>query len=136
MRETKWAATDRWPEILVQLGIPAQALVDRHGPCPGCGGEDRFRFDNQKGRGTFFCSQGGGDPISGDGFSLLHHVHGWNFKQSIEQVARVLGTLPPDHDLPQTAKEPAARTPEVSRQSPRKSASSAKEQVSKARQAI
>ncbi|MDD2750779.1 primase-helicase zinc-binding domain-containing protein [Acidithiobacillus sp.] len=136
MRETKWAATNRWPEILVQLGIPAQALVDRHGPCPGCGGEDRFRFDNQKGRGTFFCSQGGGDPISGDGFSLLHHVHGWNFKQSIEQVARVLGTLPPDHDLPKAAKVPETRTPATSRQSARKSAPSAKEQVEKARQSI
>ncbi len=138
MRETKWAATDRWPEILVQLGIPAQALVDRHGPCPGCGGEDRFRFDNQKGRGTFICSQGGGEPLSGDGFSLLHHVHGWNFMQSIEQVARILGTLPQDHDLPKTPKQQTAKAPSAALPKPsaRKAEPSEKERIAKARQAI
>ncbi|WP_409409073.1 primase-helicase zinc-binding domain-containing protein [Acidithiobacillus ferriphilus] len=138
MRETKWAATDRWPEILVQLGIPAQALVDRHGPCPGCGGEDRFRFDNKKGRGTFICSQGGGEPLSGDGFSLLHHVHGWNFMQSIEQVARILGTLPQDHDLPKTPKQQTAKAPSAALPKPsaRKAEPSEKERIAKARQAI
>jgi len=137
MRETKWAATDRWPEILVQLGIPAQALVNRHGPCPGCGGENRFRFDNQKGRGTFICSQGGGDPVSGDGFSLLHHVKGWNFMQSIEAVARILGTLPPDYDLPQKPKAQAAKTPSTPAKSqPLNAEPSEKERIAKARQAI
>ena len=34
------------------LGVPAKALTNRHGPCPICGGKDRFRFDDKGGRGT------------------------------------------------------------------------------------
>ena len=37
---------NHWPEILVGLGIDPQFLVRRHGPCPACGGKDRFRFDD------------------------------------------------------------------------------------------
>jgi putative DNA primase/helicase len=135
MRETKWAATDRWPEILLALGVPKATLVDRHGPCPGCGGEDRFRFDNKKGRGTFICSQGGGEPLSGDGFSLLHHVFGWNFKQAIEEVARVLGTLPQDYDLPKEDKPLPAKS-RAPAPAEKKAEQSEKERVAKARQAI
>ena len=42
----KIAAHGRWPEILAALGIDPAALRNRHGPCPGCGGRDRFRFDD------------------------------------------------------------------------------------------
>lgn len=38
------AARGRWPEILPALGVPAEALSRKHGPCPGCGGSDRFRY--------------------------------------------------------------------------------------------
>ena len=62
----KAAATGRWPGILAELGVPESALRNRHGPCPGCGGRDRFRFDNRDGRGTFICSQGGNDELAGD----------------------------------------------------------------------
>lgn len=136
MRETKWAATERWPEILVALGVPAETLVDRHGPCPGCGGEDRFRFDNKKGRGTFICSQGGAEPLSGDGFSLLNHVFGWNFKQAIVEVARVLGTLPQDYDLPKVEKPIPLKAKAPAASATKKGEQSEKDRVAKARQAI
>lgn len=41
----------------------------KHGPCPVCGGKDRFRFDDKNGRGTWFCSQC--EPSSGGGLLLL-----------------------------------------------------------------
>jgi len=53
-----------------------------HGPCPVCGGKDRFRFDDKDGRGTWFCSQC--DPQSGGGLLLLSRYLG---KPTIE-VAR------------------------------------------------
>ena len=83
------AAAGRWPEILVALGVPAEALRNRHGPCPGCGGVDRFRFDD-RGAGRFICSRGGGEPLSGDGFELLQHVHDWSASRALREVAELL----------------------------------------------
>jgi putative DNA primase/helicase len=83
------AAIGRWPGILQALGLDAQFLRDKHGPCPGCGGKDRYRFDDKEGRGTWYCSHCG----SGDGFSLLGLVYGWQFTQAAKEVDRVIGTV-------------------------------------------
>jgi len=76
--------------ILSSLGIAPDYLRNRHMPCPGCGGHDRYRFDDKDGRGTFYCG-GGGNPVSGDGFTLLNHIYGWDFKTAAEEVSNVLG---------------------------------------------
>lgn len=88
--DVREAAAGRWADILPRLDIPGDALTGRHGPCPGCGGRDRFRFDDKDGRGTWICGQGG-EPVSGDGFALLHHVKGWDFGRALREVAYVLG---------------------------------------------
>lgn len=85
----KTAASGRWPEILAGLGIADNTLRNRHGPCPGCGGRDRFRFDDQE-DGRFYCG-GAGHPVSGDGFALLQHVHGWTAREALEHVAEAIG---------------------------------------------
>ncbi len=72
-----------WTEILVGLGIDPRFLVRRHGPCPACGGKDRFRFDDREGRGTFYCNQCG----AGDGFRLLQNVFGWSFPEALNAVS-------------------------------------------------
>ncbi len=84
------AARGRWEEILTSLGISAEVLTGRHGPCPGCGGRDRFRLDDRDGRGTWICG-GGGAPVSGDGFDLLVHVCGMNKREALRAVAQHLG---------------------------------------------
>jgi putative DNA primase/helicase len=76
-----------WPAVLEQLGIAPEYLVDRHGPCPACGGKDRFRFDNKNGRGGFYCNGCG----AGDGFSLLQRVHGWDFRTARDRVVKAAG---------------------------------------------
>ena len=76
-----------WPQVLAQLGIPESALRNKHGPCPACGGKDRFRFDNKRGRGDFICNQCG----PGDGFKLLQRVHGWTFSMARRQVIEAAG---------------------------------------------
>ena len=83
-------ARGRWREILPALGIPAEFLANRHGPCPGCGGKDRYRFDDKDGRGTFVCG-GGGDTLTGDGFDLLQHVFGWSKVETFREVGVALG---------------------------------------------
>ncbi|WP_047708944.1 toprim domain-containing protein [Plesiomonas sp. ZOR0011] len=83
-------AAGNWLSILMQSGIAADYLTRKHGACPGCGGRDRFRFDDKDGRGTFVCG-GGGDPLAGDGFALLAHVHGWHPSEALRFAAGVLG---------------------------------------------
>lgn len=75
----------RWQAILPAFGIGAEYLRNRHGPCPGCGGRDRFRFDDKDGRGTFYCN-GSGNPTSGDGYALISHVHGWDNTRAYREV--------------------------------------------------
>ena len=63
-------ANGKWHNILTQMGVESRYLVNRHGPCPMCGGNDRFRFDNKSGRGDWICSNCG----AGDGFSLVSRI--------------------------------------------------------------
>lgn len=88
---TKAAARGHWPHILARLGIDAPAHARKHGPCPGCGGRDRFRFDDLDGHGTFICSQGGAGTISGDGFNLVQHVKGCTEGDALRMVRDALG---------------------------------------------
>lgn len=83
-------AIGRWPGILQALGIDPAFLTKKHGPCPMCGGKDRFRFDDKEGRGTWFCSGCG----SGDGFRLLQEIKGMAFKEAAQEIDRIIGTVP------------------------------------------
>jgi putative DNA primase/helicase len=72
-----------WPAVLAQLGIAETALrIKKPGPCPACGGVDRFTFDNRSGRGDFICRGCG----AGDGFALLMRVHRWDFRETRQRV--------------------------------------------------
>jgi len=106
------AARGRWREILSGLGIADERLRPQHGPCPGCNGKDRFRFDDRDGRGRWVCGQGG-DTIAGDGFQLLEHVHGWSRAQSLREVAGWLGMDRTQAPPPRRPKPPP-RPPEPS----------------------
>jgi putative DNA primase/helicase len=86
----RFAARGLWPSILASLGIHADHLKNRHGTCPGCGGRDRFRFDDKDGRGTFFCNARSPEP-AGDGFALVMHAKGIGFTEALRMVADVLG---------------------------------------------
>lgn len=68
--KTVHAAKGKWRGILMQLGVPSEFLVNRLGPCPFCGGKDRFRFDDKNGEGTFFCNQCG--PGKGTEFAVRY----------------------------------------------------------------
>ncbi len=89
-RRTADLARGRWPGILEALGVEARFLRYRHGPCPMCGGKDRFRFDDKNGLGTWFCNQCG----SGDGFTLLRYFKGWAFDKAAKAVDGVIEAVP------------------------------------------
>ena len=101
----KAAARGQWPSLLQQLGVSPEALRDHHGPCPGCGGVDRFRFDDRDDDGSFICSNGGGDPLAGDGFHLLEHAYDWPPAQALTAVAEALGLSLDRSSTPQSARK-------------------------------
>ncbi len=80
----------RWPGILTALGVSSKALRNKHGPCPMCGGKDRFRFDNKGGRGTWICSQCG----AGDGVELVKRLLNADFKEAVKAIEQHLGSAP------------------------------------------
>jgi Predicted ATPase len=77
-------AVGKWDYIFHSLGI--EVGNGKHCPCPICGGKDRFRFDNQNGRGTYICNQCG----SGDGLELIKHYYHCDAKESSIKVAECL----------------------------------------------
>jgi len=56
-------------------------------PCPICGGKDRFRFDDKRGEGTYYCGQCG----AGTGIILLRKLHGWDHKTACGHVDEIIG---------------------------------------------
>ncbi|HDO1327262.1 TPA: toprim domain-containing protein, partial [Aeromonas veronii] len=79
-------ATGHWPVLLTAMGIDTPR-GGKHGPCPICGGKDRFRLDDKGGRGTWICNQCG----AGDGLTLVSLVTGKTIKESAELIAPLVG---------------------------------------------
>lgn len=86
--EIRRSALDRWHEVLTNLGIPASALTKKNKPCPACGGHDRFSFTDRNGTGSFVCR--GLDNLGGDGFALVMHWLGCDFKTALRVVISAL----------------------------------------------
>lgn len=79
----------KWTAIFSQLGIDAGD--GNHKPCPICGGRDRFRFDDQDGRGTWICNQCG----AGDGIELVRKCLGVDYQHTMRCISDVVGHI--DH---------------------------------------
>lgn len=93
-----------------------------HGPCPSCGGENRFRVQPKyRDTGFFKCRRCG---VSGDGIQLLRDFFGMPFKDACEafgvdrpglsEAAKVYdgGNVPkrkPEPDLPRPTHPPPAK---------------------------
>ena len=89
--KVRTVAAGKWPRILRDLGIDERALSGKHGPCPLCGGKDRFRFDDKEGRGTYFCSGCG----PGDGVQLAMALTQLTFKEVAQRIAQLAGVAQP-----------------------------------------
>lgn len=104
---------DGWINILRDLGVDDSYLRNRHGPCPICGGKDRYRFDNRHGRGDYFCSKCG----AGDGFKLVMGALGIGFREARSQVMEKAGLSEESSAKPLPSHQPV-KSPEQERAEP------------------
>mgnify|MGYP001345097712 FL=1 len=104
MQDIYDSAKNRWQDILSSLGgLSAEQLTDKHQPCPCCGGEDRYRFDDRDGDGTWYCNQCGGRNGSGGGgkgIDLLMKLQNWEFKDAVQKIEGFLGITKPKPEPP------------------------------------
>lgn len=79
--------------IMSIVNVPRSAFSAKHGPCPSCGGSDRYRFDDNleyKGDGGAYCNQCG----AGSGLTWLMKLSGMTFTESLEALAQFLNMTP------------------------------------------
>ena len=83
-------ARGRWHGILPAIGISEKFLKRKNGPCPMCGGKDRWRFTDIDGKGTWFCNQ----CYGGSGVDLVMKFTGLPFHAAARRIERALGDVP------------------------------------------
>ena len=86
IREVTTSASGQWPFVLAGLSIDVPDSPRKHTACPACGGNDRFRFDDN-GRGSHICNQCG----AGDGLDLIAKVNHCDTTEAAQLAADVLG---------------------------------------------
>jgi putative DNA primase/helicase len=88
--EVRQRAHGRWTEILRSLGVDDRVLAGRNGPCPLCGGKDRFQYTDKFGEGNYHCRHCG----PGGGFKLLQASLGLDFVGALAKVEACVGSPP------------------------------------------
>ncbi len=95
------AVKGKWYGVLSTLGIPKEFLQKKNGPCPLCGGKDRYCWTNYNDDGLYLCRHCG----NGNGWGLLQKYMGWNFPQAADAVAPLVGILNMGRDKPSNVQE-------------------------------
>lgn len=95
---------DGWRHVLLNAGLSERQLSKKNGPCPICGGTDRYHFDNKHGRGDFYCRHCGPN----DGFRLVMGFRGVDFAEARRIVMSLAGLSDdkPQPITPRPAPEP------------------------------
>jgi len=83
---TKDLARGKWRSILSSF-IDDFYLDGNHHSCPLCGGEDRFRFDDKDGSGSYYCNQCG----AGTSIHLLSEFLHISYAEAWRKVEAVAG---------------------------------------------
>ncbi len=86
----------QWRSILITLGIDPKYLTGKNGPCPFCGGKDRWRFTNYNGDGCWICNRCG----TGSGTDLLMKYTGQPFREIAPRIEAVIGFESPPQAKP------------------------------------
>ncbi|QKV20263.1 DUF7146 domain-containing protein [Oricola thermophila] len=108
--------------LAARYGFSARANAggEAVGPCPGCGGRDRFSVNHRK--NIWRCRQGGGDPIGGDAIALVQHVENCSFVRAVEILTGEEVPAAPDPAAQAAAREKARREADKFREKERRRA--------------
>jgi len=81
-------ARGHWDRLIAVI-LGKQYVTGKNGPCPGCGGTDRYQFNLRSESGAFSCRahENGG----GDGFDLIQHALDCDFITAAKHVQEALG---------------------------------------------
>ncbi|MDP2564305.1 primase-helicase zinc-binding domain-containing protein [Pseudoalteromonas marina] len=111
VQSIKAKARGQWKQVLVySTGLPQSVFRDVHQPCPLCkDGDDRYRFDNKKGSGTYFCNRCG----AGDGFKFFKKFHSLDEDGAIDKLDEILGISSGDPKINLSAVETFKSVPET-----------------------
>jgi putative DNA primase/helicase len=85
-------AEGRWRDILSMVGIDQKFLTKKNGPCPMCGGKDRFRYTDLNGKGTWVCNECG----RGGGIALVMKFKSMDFKAAAKLVEPLIANAQAD----------------------------------------
>jgi P4 family phage/plasmid primase-like protien len=85
--DVKSSARNRWIDIFRTIGINDSHLSGKHGPCPKCGGKDRWRVTSNE-VGSAICNQCG---KFGDGIAVAEWFCDVNTFGATEMIAKQLG---------------------------------------------
>lgn len=83
-------AFDRWPDILIAAGMDPAFFSQRNGPCPFCGGTDRYRWSKKHG-GTWVCSQCTESRYASGFRMLMEHMGYQSFREAADHVRSHFG---------------------------------------------
>lgn len=87
IKEVKNQARGHWFEILATNGMNSRFLNNKNGPCPFCGGKDRWRWDNKAGDGGGYCHQ---CDAKGDGISILAKWTGLSRREDFGKLLKLV----------------------------------------------
>jgi putative DNA primase/helicase len=78
---------EQWISLLVSYGVPADRLTGDACACPVCGGDDRFTYDNKRGRGDWVCRKcDNGKAMAGDGLQLITRLNSIGLYRLMRQL--------------------------------------------------
>lgn len=108
-------ADGHWPEILQRAGVDPSYLVNgRGGPCPFCGGTDRYAWFNKRG-GIYLCRKCTDYKYRSGMDFLMRHMN-YTFREAADYVREYFGVTGGEGDLKivqRLAQTPAHRTADV-----------------------
>ncbi len=110
--DIKRQAVGRWVSILESVcGLSAEQLNPRnHGPCPQCGGTDRFRaLDDVAETGALFCNHCF-NTRNGDGFAAIQWLRNCTFSGALKLVAEAVGHSEPANATTNGKQAPKEKT--------------------------
>lgn len=87
-------AFGRWPDILTSRGMDPSFFTGKKGPCPFCGGSDRYHWVGKKYGGVWVCNSCTDDKYA-TGFNMLMQHMGYNsFREAADDVRDFFGANP------------------------------------------